>query len=140
MSEEKSSTTLNLKVLTPDGSVLEGEVYEVTLPGAEGEMGVFPEHAALLTGIVPGKLSYRAPDGDDTAALGRGVAEVQNNEVRVLVDKATLREEIDVETLDGQKKGLVEELKNETHAEKIAALEESILVAEVQLRVAKNED
>jgi F-type H+-transporting ATPase subunit epsilon len=62
VSEEKSSSTLNLKVLTPDGPVLEGEVYEVSIPGTLGEMGIFPQHAALLTGIVPGKLSYRAPE------------------------------------------------------------------------------
>ncbi len=137
MSEEKTSTLLNLKVLTPDGPVLEGEVYEVTLPGVEGEMGVFPEHAALLTGIIPGKLSYRAPDGNDTAALGRGVAEVQNNEVRVLVDRAMLKEELDVTALEARRRQITEQLDRESHTEKVSELEDELLITDVQLQVAR---
>lgn len=136
MAEEKSVSTLNLKVLTPDGPVLEGEVHEVTLPGSEGEMGIFPEHAALLTKIIPGRLAYRAPDGDDTAALGPGVAEVQNNEVRVLVSRASLREELDVSTLEARKKAILDEIDRETHADKITTLEEELLLTEVELEVA----
>jgi F-type H+-transporting ATPase subunit epsilon len=137
VSEEKTSTLLNLKVLTPDGPVLEGEVYEVTLPGVEGEMGVFPEHAALLTGIIPGKLSYRAPDGNDTAALGRGVAEVQNNEVRVLVDRAMLKEELDVTALEARRRQITEQLDRESHTEKVSELEDELLITDVQLQVAR---
>ena len=136
MADEKSSSTLNLKVLTPDGPVLEGEVHEVTLPGSEGEMGIYPEHAALLTKIIPGRLAYRAPDGDDTAALGRGVAEVQNNEVRVLVNRASLREELDVSALEERKKKILGEIDRETHADKIVDLEEELLLTEVELEVA----
>ncbi len=140
MSEEKSSDSLNLKVLTPDGPVLEGEVTEVTLPGSNGEMGIFPQHAALLTGIVPGRLAYRAPDGNDTAALGRGVAEVQNNEVRVLVDSAMLKEELDLPTLDGRRKELIDRIDRETHAEKITELEEELVLLDVQISVARGEE
>ncbi len=137
MSEEKASSTLNLKVLTPDGPVLEGEVFEVTLPGSEGEMGIFPQHAALLTKIVPGRLAYRAPDGADTAALGRGVAEVQNNEVRVLVNRAALKEELDVSELEGRRKKILEEIDRETHEKKLEELEEELLLMDVQLEVAR---
>lgn len=137
MSEEKSSSTLNLKVLTPDGPVLEGEVYEVSIPGTLGEMGIFPQHAALLTGIVPGKLAYRAPDGDDTAAVGRGVAEVQNNEVRILVNQAMLREEIKVADLETRRTALVEEIDKESHAATLKELEEELILLDVQLQVAK---
>ena len=137
MSEEKSSSTLNLKVLTPDGPVLEGEVYEVSIPGTLGEMGIFPQHAALLTGVVPGKLAYRAPDGDDTAVVGRGVAEVQNNEVRILVNHAMLREEINAADLETRRTTLVEEIDKESHAAKLTELEEELLLLDVQLQVAK---
>lgn len=99
-------------------------------------MGIYPNHAALLTKIIPGRLSYRAPDGDDTAALGRGVAEVQNNEVRVLVNRASLREELDVSALEERKKKILAEIDSETHAEKIVALEEDLLLTEVEIEVA----
>ena len=139
MSEEKTSALLNLKVLTPDGPVLEGEVYEVTLPGTQGEMGIFPQHAALLTGIVPGKLTYRAPDGNDTAALGRGVAEVQNNEVRVLVDRASLKEELDPQVIEKKRAQLREQIDKESHSEKVAELEDELFLAGVQLEVARGD-
>jgi F-type H+-transporting ATPase subunit epsilon len=128
---------LNLKVLTPDGPVLEGEVHEVTLPGSEGEMGIFPEHAALLTKVVPGRLAYRAPDGSDTAALGHGVAEVQNNEVRVLVNRAALREELDLSSLQEKKKKILADIDKETHEDKLVELEEELLLTEVEIEVAK---
>lgn len=139
MSEEKTSALLNLKVLTPDGPVLEGEVYEVTLPGTQGEMGIFPQHAALLTGIVPGRLTYRAPDGSDTAALGRGVAEVQNNEVRVIVDRALLKEELDSQAIEKKQARLREQIDKESHAEKVAELEDELFLAGVQLEVARGD-
>jgi F-type H+-transporting ATPase subunit epsilon len=139
VAEEKSSTTLNLKVLTPDGPVLEGEVYEVTLPGSEGEMGILPQHAALLTNIIPGRLSYRAADGDDTAALGKGVAEVQNNEVRVLVDTALLKEEINASDLEGKRKDLLDQIDKETHEDKLARLEDELAFLDVQLRVHRGD-
>ena len=139
MADDKSSNTLNLKVLTPDGPVLEGEVFEVTLPGSEGEMGILPQHAALLTNIIPGRLSYRAPDGDDSAALGRGVAEVQNNEVRVLVDMAMLKEEIKTEELERQRRDLEEQIDKETHEDKLARLEEALAFLDVQQRVQRGD-
>ena len=139
MSEERTSALLNLKVLTPDGPVLEGEVYEVTLPGTQGEMGIFPQHAALLTGIVPGRLTYRAPDGSDTAALGRGVAEVQNNEVRVIVDRALLKEELDSQAIEKKQARLREQIDKESHAEKLAELEDELFLAGVQLEVARGD-
>jgi F-type H+-transporting ATPase subunit epsilon len=117
--------------------VLEGEVFEVTLPGSEGEMGILPQHAALLTKIVPGRLAYRAPDGADTAALGRGVAEVQNNEVRVLVNRAVLKEELDVSELEGRRKKILEEIDRETHEKKLEELEEELLLMDIQLEVAR---
>jgi len=139
LSEERTSALLNLKVLTPDGPVLEGEVYEVTLPGTQGEMGIFPQHAALLTGIVPGRLTYRAPDGSDTAALGRGVAEVQNNEVRVIVDRALLKEELDSQAIEKKQARLREQIDKESHAEKLAELEDELFLAGVQLEVARGD-
>ena len=98
-------------------------------------MGILPQHAALLTSIIPGKLSYRAPDGDDTAALGRGVAEVQNNEVRVLVDTAMLKEEIKAEELEAKRRELEAQIEKETHEDKLARLEEDLAFLDVQRRV-----
>ena len=138
MSTETTAGLLALKVLTPEGSVLEGDVFEVTLPGSEGELGVLPAHAALLTKIVPGALAYRAPEGQGVIALGRGVAEVRDDRVIVLVERAFAAEEIDAAALDAQRKQLLAERDGSgITAERVEAIEEELVLIDVQLRVAR---
>jgi F-type H+-transporting ATPase subunit epsilon len=128
---------LLLKVLTPEGSVLEGDVSEVTLPGSEGELGVLPAHAALLTKIVPGALAYRAPEGQGTIAVARGVAEVRDDRVIVLVERAVPAEEIDAAALDATRKQLLAERDSGQSEERVAAIEEELLLIDAQLRIAR---
>jgi F-type H+-transporting ATPase subunit epsilon len=129
---------LALKVLTPEGSVLEGDVFEVTLPGSEGELGVLPAHAALLTKIVPGALAYRAPEGEGVIVLGRGVAEVRDDRVIVLVERAVPAEEIDAAALDARRKQLVAEQDSGVAEERVEEIEEEIVLLDVQLRIARS--
>jgi F-type H+-transporting ATPase subunit epsilon len=129
---------LMLKVLTPEGSVLEGDVSEVTLPGSEGELGVLPAHAALLTKLIPGALAYRAPDGQGTIALGRGVAEVRDDRVIVLVERAIPAAQIDAAALDAQRKKLfVEREVGMITPERLEQIDEELLLIEVQLQIAR---
>jgi F-type H+-transporting ATPase subunit epsilon len=134
---ETTTGLLVLKVLTPEGSVLEGDVFEVTLPGSEGELGVLPAHAALLTKIVPGALAYRAPEGQGVIVLGRGVAEVRDDRVIVLVERAVPAEEIDAAALDARRKQLVVEQDSGVAAERLEAIEEELVLLDVQLRIAR---
>ena len=136
MSAETSTGLLALRVLTPEGPVLEGEVFEVSLPGSEGELGVLPAHAALLTQIVPGPLGYRAPEGQGTIAVGRGVAEVRDDRVTVLVERAVPAEEIDAAALEDRRKKLIAERDvGEITAARLEEIEDELLFLEVQLRI-----
>ena len=138
MSTETTTGLLMLKVLTPEGSVLEADVAEVTLPGSEGELGVLPAHAALLTKIVPGALAYRAPDGQGTIAVGRGVAEVRDDRVIVLVERAVPAEAIDAAALDVLRKQLIVEREvGASGAERLEAIDDELVMLEVQLRIAR---
>jgi F-type H+-transporting ATPase subunit epsilon len=128
---------LLLKVLTPEGSVLEGDVSEVTLPGSEGELGVLPAHAALLTKIIPGALAYRAPEGQGTIAVGRGVAEVRDDRVIVLVERAVPAEEIDAAALDIRRKQLLAERDTGVPEERLEAIDDELVLLDVQLRIAR---
>jgi F-type H+-transporting ATPase subunit epsilon len=131
---------LVLRVLTPEGSVLEGDVFEVSLPGSEGELGVLPAHAALLTQIVPGALGYRAPEGQGVIALGRGVAEVRDDRVTVLVEQAVSADEIDAAAVEARRKQLLAEREAVgITEERLEAIDEELLVLDVQLRVARPE-
>ena len=138
MSTDTTTGLLLLKVLTPEGSVLEGDVSEVTLPGSEGELGVLPAHAALLTKIIPGALAYRAPDGQGTIAVGRGVAEVRDDRVIVLVERAVPAEEIDAAAVEAQRKKLILEREvGAIDAQRLETIEEELVLLEVQLRIAR---
>ena len=137
MGTDTTAGLLALKVLTPEGSILEGDVSEVTLPGSEGELGVLPAHAALLTKIIPGALAYRAPEGQGVIALGRGVAEVRDDRVIVLVERAVPAEEIDAAALDARRKQLVAEQDSGVAAERVEAIDEELALIDVQLRIGR---
>jgi F-type H+-transporting ATPase subunit epsilon len=137
---ETTAGMLVLRVLTPEGAILEGDVFEVSLPGSEGELGVLPAHAALLTQIVPGPLAYRAPEGQGVIALGRGVAEVRDDRVTVLVEQAIAAEEIDAAAVEARRKQLVAERESVgISEERFDEIGEELAVVDVQLRVARPE-
>ena len=137
MSAETATGLLVLKVLTPEGSILEGDVFEVTLPGSEGELGVLPAHAALLTKIIPGALAYRAPEGQGTIAVSRGVAEIRDDQVIVLVERAVPAEEIDATALEARRKQLLAERESGLPDEQLEAIDEELVLIEVQFSIAR---
>jgi F-type H+-transporting ATPase subunit epsilon len=90
---------MKLELITLLGKKLDKEVYEVVLPTADGEIGVFPGHEALVTLAVPGVIMVRhnKADSDDKLeyfATSGGIIEVSPRLVRVLVDEADHSEEI----------------------------------------------
>ena len=109
---------IQLVIVTPQRQLLNERVYDVTLPGADGEMGVLPGHAPLITELGIGQLSYRAKyeaadlsrgtseavepryraeDFREYVAIIRGFAEVLGDRVTVLAETAERPEEIDIE-------------------------------------------
>ena len=87
---------LTLEVVTPDRQVLHDQVDSVQLPGLDGELGILPGHAPLLTELGTGTLSFKK--GSETrfaTALG-GFAEVLGDRVIVLAERSELAEEIDL--------------------------------------------
>jgi len=78
--------SLRLRVYTPEQELFEGEVREVTAPGAYGEIGILPDHAALVTTLEPGVLSYKQDGRVGRFQITGGFAEVRDNVVTVLAD------------------------------------------------------
>lgn len=87
--------TLNLRVLAPDQSVFDGPVDEVILPSSTGQLGVLTGHVSLLTALESGVLRLREGSSWTSIALLGGFAEVESNEVTVLVNGAELGRTID---------------------------------------------
>ena len=79
--------TFTLSVLTPERAVFDGPVEYVHVPGSEGYMGVLPNHAALVTALMPGMLTIRKPGGaEERVHVTGGFFEVGGNQATVLAD------------------------------------------------------
>ena len=88
---------LTLELATPIRLVVSAAVDEVVVPGIEGYFGVLPGHAAFLTTLGAGELSYRQGREERYLAVSGGFAEVRSDKVIVLADTAERPEEIDRE-------------------------------------------
>ncbi|TVS02100.1 MAG: F0F1 ATP synthase subunit epsilon [Cyanobium sp. PLM2.Bin73] len=87
--------TLTLRVLAPDQSVFDGSADEVILPCTTGQMGILPGHITLLTALETGVMRLRAGGEWTSIALLGGFAEVEADDVTVLVNGAELGSRID---------------------------------------------
>jgi len=87
--------TLTLRVLAPDQSVFDDTADEIILPSTTGLLGVLPGHISMVTAIDCGVLRVLKNGTWDSIALTGGFAEVESNEVTVLVNKAEMGKNID---------------------------------------------
>ena len=87
--------TLNLRVLAPDKSVFDGSADEVILPSTTGQLGILTGHVSMLTALDSGVLRLREGNDWKAIALSGGFAEVEANDVTVLVNAAELGSTID---------------------------------------------
>jgi F-type H+-transporting ATPase subunit epsilon len=87
-----------LQLVSPERVLVEEQVDEVQIPALDGYLGVLPGHAALLSELMPGGvLTYRAGGNEKVLAVYGGFVEVQPEHVRILVDAAERKEEINIE-------------------------------------------
>ena len=119
--------SLTLRVLAPDQSVFDDTADEIILPSTTGLLGVLPGHISMVTAIDFGVLRVFKNGNWDSIALTGGFAEVESNEVTVLVNKAEMGKNIDTAKAEAE----LEQAKNQlsqtqdqvTSPEKIKAQE-----------------
>ena len=81
--------TLKLEIVTPQGLIFDDDVKSVTFPGEEGEFGVLPKHASLLSLLKPGVIEIEKKDGSkESIVINWGHVKVDENKATVLVDSA----------------------------------------------------
>lgn len=80
--------TLKLSIVTPDGSIFDGDVKTVTLPGKEGEFGVLPGHSSLVSSLSVGVIIIERENTTDAIAINWGYVKVDEKTVDVLADGA----------------------------------------------------
>ena len=86
---------LRLDIVTPERSVVSDTVDSVTVPGREGEIGILPGHAALISSLKSGILAYTKGADTRRMVVAGGFVEVSNDRVSVLADSAEFSDEID---------------------------------------------
>jgi F-type H+-transporting ATPase subunit epsilon len=88
---------IRCEIVSQDRTVFEEDVDIVVLPGTDGEMGILPHHAPLLTTLKYGLIKVRVKDQEQVFTVAGGVAEIQPDIVTVLADAAEDVTEIDEE-------------------------------------------
>jgi len=80
---------MKLELITPNGSIFEGDIKTATLPGAEGEFGVLPEHAGTVTLLSAGVIDIVKEDGNqEMVAINWGTAKIEESKITILADGA----------------------------------------------------
>lgn len=129
---------LKLEIVTPEGVTYSEDVEMVTLPAAEGEMGIYPNHVPLMTQIVAGEVSARRSGKDEWLAVGEGFVEITGSRVAILTDMAIRAEYIDEAKAEEARRRaetrLSEQLDDEESALVSAALAHSLAQLKVKRR------
>lgn len=130
--------TLRLEIVTPEARIYSEDVDMVTLPGVEGEMGIYPAHIPLMTQVNHGEIIARRGGQDYYLAIGEGFAEINGERVAILTDMAVKADDIDeVKAEEARKRAearLAEKLSDEETATLQAALAHSLAQLKVKRR------
>jgi F-type H+-transporting ATPase subunit epsilon len=128
---------IEVEIVTPRRQLFAGEVEMITLPGADGQMGVLHNHAPLLTILSIGEIVLHLLDGgQDYIAVSGGVVEVRPNKVIVLAQSAERADEIDIERAQAALQRAQESIRNRDTEER-RPVELALERSRMRLKVAE---
>lgn len=123
-------TTMHVEVVTAERELYSGEADTVIAPGSEGQLGILPRHAALLTTLKVGELLIKLSGAEEPFFVSGGFLEVSNNNVTVLAETAEHAEEIDQARAEAARRRaeelLAQSQSNTDRAELVGALERAV--------------
>ena len=129
--------TLRLEIVTPEATAYSEDVEMVTLPGAEGELGVYPNHVPLLTTLNPGELRVLKGGKETFLAIGEGFVEITGNSVSVLTDMALDVADIDENAAEAAVARAKAAMNEDLGTEESMAVQASLQKALAQLHVKR---
>ena len=129
--------TLKLEIITPEETAYSEDVEMVTLPGVEGELGIFPQHVPLMTQMVPGEIIVRKGGHDQSFAVGEGLVEIMGDHIAILTDMAVAADKIDEAKVEEARRRAEARLQEKLSDEEVAALNSSLARASAQLHVKR---
>src|SRR6266576_6466170 len=133
------AATLKLEIVTPDAKVYSEDVDMVTLPGIEGEMGIFPNHVPLMTQLVAGEVTARKGGQNYFLAVGEGFVQVTGTHVSILTDMAIGADQIDEAKAEEARKRAEARLSEKLEDEEVAAINASLAHSLAQLKVKRRQ-
>jgi F-type H+-transporting ATPase subunit epsilon len=129
---------LQLEIVTPEKLAYQGEVDSVQLPGSEGELGVLPHHAPLVSTLGAGELRLRKGSEDEFFAIVGGFLQVLPDKVVVMAETADMASEIDLERAQEARRKAEQALESGfVEGADLAAARAALQTALLRIRVAE---
>src|SRR5690349_9641444 len=127
-----NTSTIHVDIVSAEGEIFAGAASMVFAPGADGELGIAPRHAPLLTMLKAGEVRVQTPDGQEQQFfVGGGALEIQPNRVTVLADTALRAKDLDEAAALAAKQRAEEALRGATdRIEQAEAMKEIVRMAE----------
>ena len=129
--------TMRLEVITAEQQVYSDEVEVLIAPGIDGELGILPHHAPLMTALQPGEILIRKGGEETYLAVSGGFLEVMGNQVTILADACERSDEIDEERAQEAMQQAQERLASRTADIDLSQATAEVRRAESRLRVAR---
>jgi F-type H+-transporting ATPase subunit epsilon len=131
--------TLKLEIVTPEAKVYSEDVDMVTLPGVEGEMGIYPMHIPLMTQVVAGEIIARKGGQDHFLAIGEGFVQINGERVAVLTDMAVEADNIDENLAEEARKRAEARLQDKLSDEEQVMVQAALAHSLAQLHVKRRQ-
>jgi F-type H+-transporting ATPase subunit epsilon len=131
--------TLKLEIVTPESKIYSEDVEMVTLPGSEGEAGIYPNHVPLMTKVQAGEIIVNRGGTEEVVAIGEGFAEITGDHIAILTDNAANSSDID-EAATEEARAKAEQRLNEggdISEEEAKALTQAILYSQAQIKAKR---
>jgi F-type H+-transporting ATPase subunit epsilon len=129
--------TLKLEIVTPEAKVYSEDVDMVTLPGAEGEMGIYPLHIPLMTQIAAGEVIARQGMQEAYLAVGDGFVQITGDKVAIMTDMAVEAADIDEAKAEEARRRAEARLAEKLDDEESAAVQAALAHSLAQLHVKR---
>ncbi len=129
--------TTRLEIVTAERVVFSDDVDVVVAPGVEGQLGILPHHAPLMSMLLPGELQVRKGGEEFFIAIAGGFLEVRPDRVIVLADAAERVEEIDIARAEAAKRRAEERLKHPVPEIDMARAEAALRRSLARLKVVE---
>jgi F-type H+-transporting ATPase subunit epsilon len=130
---------ITLEIVTPEGIIYSDQVDMVTLPGVDGELGIYPSHVPLVTQVVTGEIQVRKGYEEFLVAIGDGFVEITADRVAVMTDMAIKADDVDEAKAEEARQKAEKQLQQKLSGEELAAANAALLHSLAQISVKKKQ-